>query len=131
MAVWAQKATGQQTQALGNAAARLTGGSAEFTPADAQWAYGVMIDREMVFSFPETVDGHTVLEGGLTKIDGMNTYVAFRTDVWSGIVAGDLGLLVGNLGFNVATVVGHEAVHLLGGGGNEVQALKVQWGYQP
>jgi len=126
--IWIQKATPAQTEALGHAAARLEGGSAEFTPATVQWAYGVITDRDMVFSFPETVDGHAVLEGGLTKIGGLDSWVGFRSDVWSGVVAGDLGMSVGNLGFNVVTVIGHEGVHLLGG--SHKQALAVTWSFK-
>jgi hypothetical protein len=125
--IWIHKATPAQTEALGDAAARLEGGSTEFAPALVQWAYGAIIDREMVFSFPETVNGHAVLEGGLTKIEGLDSWVGFRSDVWSGIVAGNLGMSVGNLGFNVVAVIGHEGVHLLGG--SHKQALALTWSF--
>ena len=134
--IWAQQASQQQMGEVKAAAGRLTGGSAEFTPGDVQWAYNSLASSGQIYTFPTAVDGRTVLEGGLTKVEGSSTYVAFRDDVMSGIQAGDLGRVVGVIGglqFNVATVVGHEGVHLLDQNLNnrEARALGVFWGFIP
>jgi hypothetical protein len=109
--VWAQQATPAQMDALNDAAARLEGGSAEFTPAGVQEAYGQAVTKGVVYSLP------------------MDTFVAFRADVWAGIVAGDLGRTVGNKGAKVVDVVGHEGVHLLNG--TDKQARSVKWSFRP
>jgi len=131
--IWAQQPSSKQQGALKHAAGRLTGGSASFTPSDVQWAYGSVADQGQIYTFPKHVDGMPVLEGGLTKVQGLNTYVAFRADVWAGIQNGDLGRSIGDLGSNVAKIVGHEGVHLLDPSpfNREPRALGITWGFIP
>ncbi|MEO8341657.1 MAG: hypothetical protein ABI604_18460, partial [Nitrospirota bacterium] len=83
-----------------------------------------------VFSMPMTAGGYPVAAGGKTQMGGgKRPWVAFRTDVMALIMAGNLGQTVGNIGINVATIVGHEGVHLLGG--DEPHALAVTWSFIP
>ncbi len=115
--------------AVGAAAQRLTGGSKAYPVADVQWAYQVVTGSGDIYRMPMTAGGYPVATGGLTQVGGGGAWVAFRSDILSLIGAGDIGRTVGNLGINVATIVGHEGVHLLGG--NERQALAVKWGFTP
>jgi len=128
--VWIHKAAPNEVAAVDAAAQRLTGGSANYTPGDVQFAYGAVTTPGNIYRIPMTAGGYPVAVGGLTQTGGgQEPWVAFRSDVLSLIGAGDLGRTMGNLGFDVATIVGHEGTHLLGA--REPQALRVKWGFRP
>ena len=128
--VWAKQATAAEMAEVQSAANRLTGGNATYTPADVALGYAQVIATGGIYSIPTTVGGYTVLEGALTQTGGgQPAFVAFRSDALAGIVSGNLGLKVGNLGMNVATIVGHEGAHLWQSKHPGTYAIK--WGFVP
>ena len=130
--VWAQQASDEQIAGVVSSAARLTGGSAEYTPEQALLAYKNLAASGSIFVLPTTVDGFQVKEGAVTKTGGgARSFTAFRQDVLQALAVGDLGKGVGNLGMNAATVLGHESVHLWSSAALERDVLRIPWGFKP
>jgi len=130
--VWAQQASPEDIAAVMSAAQRLTGGdpSVGLGPSDVQWAYGQVTSQGNIYTFPTSIGGFNVLQGAKTQTGAGSGHVAFRADAMAAIRAGALGQMIGNLGFNAATIVGHEGVHLLQPG-DENLALSIMWSFIP
>ncbi len=128
--VWAKQASATEMAAVQTAAHRLTGGTATYTPADVALAYDVLVAQGGIYSIPTTVGGYNVIEGAVTQTGGgQPAFVAFRSDALAGIASGNLGLQIGNIGMNVATIVGHEGAHLWGS--RHPGTYSIKWGFTP
>jgi RHS repeat-associated protein len=111
--VWAHRVPKSDLQKLNDAANGLTGGNEVFTPENIQRDWQGLTDRGAIYVLPSTsADGLPIADGAVTVTGGGFSYTAFLPDVWNAIVAGALGIKIGDLGFNSCTVVGHEGVHL-------------------
>lgn len=130
--VWAQRVSEAEEQAILAAAGRLTGGSRRYRPSDVSIAYQAQASSGGFFSIPVSLNGGTVIEGGITQLINGAAAVAFRADVLSALSNGDLGMPIGTgrRAQNVANIVGHEGVHLLGEPG-ELIPLRIRWGFRP
>lgn len=127
--VWAHAVSSEEEAAIVAAASRLTGGSRRFRPADVAMAYQAQASGGGFYVIPVSVAGGTVAEGGVSSSQSGVLAVGFRRDVLDAITRGDLGQAVGNLGKNVANVVGHEGVHLLAEP-SELIANRIRWGFR-
>ena len=89
--------------------------------------------RRSIYELPmQSFDGHPVLNGAVTQPGGgtgAQQYVAFRPDALQAIVSGNLGAMIGNLGFNAATILGHEGAHLWGS--RDSETYTIPWGFKP
>lgn len=129
-AVWAQQVSDSAMTAIVAAAGRLTGGNRLYTPDKVQAAFQVLASAKSVYAFPRSIDGHEVTAGGTTRTGGgLPPYTAFREDALTAIVSGDLGAQIGNIGFNAATILGHEGAHLLGS--HHPDTYLIRWGFKP
>jgi hypothetical protein len=130
--IWVHRVSETEEQAILTAAGSLSGGSRLYPPARVAEAYQAQARTGGIYSFPISVNGGTVIEGGVTQHVGGVTVVGFRADVVSAAARGDLGLRMGSgtRAQNVANIIGHEGIHLLGETG-EMIPDRVRWGIKP
>ena len=128
--IWVQQASDSQISGVVASAARLTGGNKQYTPDLVLQGYQTLAASNSIYVIPMTVNGHPVLQGGVTQTGGgLQAYTAFRVDALQAIASGDLAKQIGNLGMNAATVLGHEGAHLWGSKHPGTYAIK--WGFKP
>lgn len=129
-AVWAQQVSESDAAAVVTAAGHLTGGNKEYTPKLVAKGYAILAAAGSIYVFPASVDGHDVMEGGVTQTgDGRPPHTAFRSDALAAFVSGNLSTAIGNRGFTAAIVLGHEGAHLWGS--KHPDTYRIKWGFKP